>query len=194
MEIVNTPAEMTPIQNRALTIFCESATIDKEYKPDTFEQISKQLEKEDLKASSSSIQRWSKKYNFSKYLEFHIQAIIMNDTNNSNQKKALSAAVKKSMVDINRNNELTADCYELMELFTKQVADNYDKHQIIKRDDIKIVKDIAIFTGGREDKLLDRIAEAGGDKISSEKMLEQHKLIEMDIETDDDVITVEVNN
>jgi hypothetical protein len=182
MEIVNTPSEMTPVQKRALAIFCESATILKDYKPDTFEQISKQLEKEDLKASSSSIQRWSKKYNFDEYLNFHIQSIMINDKENNNQQKAITVAVKKSIVDITRNNELTADCYELMELFAKQTADNFDNTGVIKRDDIKIIKDIATFTGGREDKLLDRIANAGADKITSAEMLEQHKTIEMDIE------------
>ena len=69
-----------------------------------------------------------------------------------------------------------------MELFAKQTADNFDNTGVIKRDDIKIIKDIATFTGGREDKLLDRIANAGADKITSAEMLEQHKTIEMDIE------------
>ena len=182
MEITNTPAEMTPIQKRALELYCESATILKDYRPDTYEQISKKLEKENLKASSSSIQRWSKKFNFDEYLQFHIQSIVINDKENNTQQKALSVAVKKSIVDIERNNELTADCYELMELFAKQTAENYDNTGVIKRDDIKIIKDIAVFTGGREDKLLDRIANAGTEKMSSAEMLEQHKLIELDIE------------
>ncbi len=182
MEITNTPVEMTPVQKRALVIYCESATILKDYRPDTFEQISKQLESEDIKASSSSLQRWSKKYKFDEYLQFHIQSIVINDTENKTQQKALSVSVVKSIVDIQRNNELTADCYELMELFAKQTADNYDRTNIIKRDDIKIIKDIATFTGGREDKLLDRIADAGGEKVSSKDILAELDTIDVDIE------------
>ena len=184
MEITNAPAEMTPVQKRALTIFCESATIFNDYKPSSYEQISKELEKENLKASSSSIQRWSKKYNFDEYLQYQIQAVIINDTEEAHKNNALTVSVKKSIVDISRNNELTADCYELMELFTKQVAENYDKHNVIKRDDIKIVKDIAVFTGGREDKLLDRIANQGSEKLSSEDI--QKEFNEIDVEIEDD--------
>jgi len=186
MEITNAPADMSLLQKRALTIYCESATIFNDYKPFTFARLSEELAKEGLQASSSSLQRWHKKYNFEEYLQFQIQTVIINDKENSIKDKALTISVQKSLVDINRNNELTADCYELMELFAHQVAANYDKHQVIKRDDIKIIKDIAVFTGGREDKLLDRIAERGTDKLSSEDMKKEFDAIDVDIEVDDE--------
>ena len=186
MEIKNTPSDMSPLQKRALELYCESATMFTDYKPFTFAKLVEALEKEGLKASSSSLQRWSKKYNFDEYLKFQIQAVMIADQENPINEKALTVSVEKNLVDIKRNNELTADCYELMELFAKQVADNFDKHQVIKRDDIKIIKDIAVFTGGREDKLLDRIAEKGTEKLSSEEMMKEFDAIDVDIEVDDD--------
>lgn len=182
MEIANTPVDMTPIQKRALTIYCESATLFNDYKPMTYEQVAKELEKENLKTSASSIHRWSKKYNFEEYLQFQIQALMIADEDKSHEQKAITLSVKRNLVDITRNNELTADCYELMELFTKQVAENYDTHGSIKRDDIKIIKDIAVFTGGREDKLLDRLAGQGSEKLSSEEIQKEFNEIEVEIE------------
>jgi len=96
--------------------------------------------------------------------------------------QTVSRDVSIKLVDLERNNRLTADCYELMELFTKQVAQTYDQHGIIKRDDIKIVKDIAVFTGGREDKFLDRLANSGDDVMSSDELKAEFDAIDVEIE------------
>ncbi|MCK5111045.1 MAG: hypothetical protein KAQ94_05940 [Arcobacteraceae bacterium] len=174
--------EMTPPQARALEIYCESATIENEYKPATFKEIEEKLKEEQMQGSNSAIQRWSKKFNFEGILQAQIQIVVINDEDKTTEHKALDVVVKKKLDALQVNNELTDDCYEIMGLFVKQVVNNYDNTNIIKRDDIKIIKDIATFTGGREDKLLDRIAESGGDKMTSEQQMEEFNDIVLDIE------------
>lgn len=178
MELIN----LTPVQLRALEIYTSSADIHNGYTPLSLEKIAQQLRDEGFQASSSAIGRWKTKYQFDSHLQAQIQLIIIDDEEKLIERKALSTSVEKKLVDIKRNNELTADCYELMELFTEQVVTHYDEKQYIMRDDIKIIKDIAVFTGGREDKLLDRLADSGGDKISSEQMKEQFEMIDVEIE------------
>lgn len=179
---MNLEFEMTQAQARALQIYCDSANIHNDYKAKTFEEIATQLKREGYKASSSSVQRWSKKFQFEEHLQIQIQSSLITDKDKKAEHNAITRDVTKKLVDIQRNNELTADCYELMELFTKQVADTYDRTGNIKRDDIKIVKDIAVFTGGREDKLLDRLANTQDEKLSSADMLEQFDTIDVEIE------------
>jgi hypothetical protein len=175
---------MTSAQLTAFNIFCDGATAENDYKPTPFVKIAEKLKEEGLSGSSSAIQRWSKKFMWQEQLDQQLQLIVLEDDDKSTEQKALSRVVEKRLVDINRNNALTADCYEIMELFVKQTADNYDKNGVIKRDDVKIVKDIAVLTGGREDKLLDRIAQSGGEKLSSEDLKKEFELIDMDIEED----------
>lgn len=169
-------------QKRALEIYISSATIENDYKPLSLAKIAEQLTNEGFKTSSSALQRWSIKYQFKEHLNTQLQLTIIDDESKTTQERALAKTVEKRLVDINRNNELTADCYELMELFSQQVANNFDTNGTIKRDDIKIIKDIAVFTGGREDKLLDRIANQGDEKITSEELKQQFEDIDVEIE------------
>lgn len=179
---MSTDVDMTPAQIRALKIYTHSANLHNDYKPKSFEQIAQQLKDEGFTASSSSVGRWAKKYNFKDHLDIQIDKVYAVDTIKKEKLQTVSRDVQTKLVDLDRNNHLTADCYELMELFTKQVAQTYDEHGIIKRDDIKIVKDIAVFTGGREDKFLDRLANSGDDVISSDELKAEFDEIDVEIE------------
>jgi hypothetical protein len=182
MEITNAPLEMTPVQKRALEIYCESANIYTDYKPMTFTELSEKLEKENMPVGKSTLQRWSKKFDFKSYLDLHLQQITIADASDKQQRKALSVAVEKKLVDVKRNNELTAGFCEIMEEFIQQVLEDNEKGKRISNDVMKIAITGYGITGGREDKMLDRIANAGADKITSAEMLEQHKAIEIEIE------------
>ncbi len=176
---------MTPSQIRAYEIYLEGSKPENDYKPTPFSKIADQLKDEGFTGSSSAIQRWSKRFMWKEQLDQQLQIIVIDDEDKTTEEKALSSVVKKRLVDINRNNELTADCYEIMELFLQQTTSNYDKNKVITREDVKIVKDIAVLTGGREDKLLDRIADAGGEKLSSDQIMDEFDAIDVDVEEEE---------
>jgi hypothetical protein len=174
---------MTKAQARAMEIYLSSATYMNEFKPLSYKKISEQLRKEGFEGGSeSAIGRWGSKYKWKRILKHQQQIMIVPDDEKSTEEKAVSKAIKTKLVDLERNNVVTAQCYDLMEDFIYQVKDNKDRTGIIHRDDIKIVKDIAVFTAGREDRLLDRVAEHGGEKLTSNDLKEQFKQIDIDIE------------
>lgn len=172
--------EMTPAQARALKLYCSSATLQNNYYPMTFEEIAKKLSEEGLQGSSSSVQRWSVKFDFKSHLEAQIQLAIIDG--GDAKSLALKKIDSKKAVDIVRNNELTSDGYEVLETYVSNVLDRMDKSQAIGLKEIQLVKDIVILTSGREDKLLDRLAGMGGEKLSSEDLKREFASIDMDIE------------
>jgi hypothetical protein len=172
--------EMTPAQARALKLYCSSATLQNDYYPMTFEEIAKKLSEEGLQGSSSSVQRWSVKFDFKSHLEAQIQLAIIDG--GDAKSLALKKIDSKKAVDIVRNNELTSDGYEVLETYVSNVLDRMDKSQAIGLKEIQLVKDIVILTSGREDKLLDRLAGMGGEKLSSEDLKREFASIDMDIE------------
>lgn len=175
-------AEMTPAQSRALKLFCESATIENGYKTDTFEEIATKLRSEGYQGSSSSVQRWHAKFDFESHLQAQIQLAVIDDKNQTSTTLALRSIDDKKAVDITRNNELTADGYEVLETFMSDVLERLDNKKAISLNEIKLVKDVVILTSGREDKLLDRLASAGTETLSSAEILEQFENIDLDIE------------
>jgi arginine repressor len=173
---------ITKPQARAMEIYLASATYMNEFKPTSFKKISEQLKKEGLSGSESAVQRWCQKLKWKRILKHQQQIMIVPDDEKSTEEKAVSKAIKTKLVDLERNSIVTAQCYDLMEDYIDQVRENKDKTGFIHRDDIKIVKDIAVFTAGREDRFLDRVAEHGGEKITSNDLKEQFKQIDIDIE------------
>lgn len=166
--------QMTPAQARALEIYLDSATLENDFSPATFEQIENLLKLENLKGSKSTIQRWSKEFNFEAALKAKMNQIVLVSSGQELQTQAQEESIKKDTVDVIRNQRLISDSYEIMELFVKQVKKTYDETKKISQDNVKIVKDIATLTTNREDKMLDRIAEFGDkdNKLSSDEILE----------------------
>jgi hypothetical protein len=174
---------MTKVQYRAMEIYLDSANYLNEFKPLSHKKIAEQLKKEGFDSGSeSAVGRWSQKYKWKKFLKLQQQVMVIDDKDATTEERAVKKAIKTKIVDLERNNIVTAQCYDLMEDFIYQVKENKDKTGFIHRDDIKIVKDIAVFTAGREDRLLDRVAEHGGEKITSKDLKEQFKQIDIDIE------------
>lgn len=174
--------EMTPSQARALKIFCDSATLDNGYKTDTFEQIADKLKKEGLKGSSSSVHRWYDKFNFEDHLQAQIQLAIIDKKDQTPTTLALRTIEDKKTVDILRNNELSADGYEVLELYVTNILERLDAGLNVSINEIKLVKDIVLLTTGREDKLLDRLAGAGNETLSSAEIMKEFENIDLPIE------------
>ncbi len=174
--------QFTPAQKRALEIYKNSATLYNDYKPCSIEAIAKQLKDEGYEASSSSVQRWKKKFDFDSYLNLEIQSVMVRDNSVVISQQASKEAAKKTVVDLEKNASLMGECHDLLECFVKQTKEVYKRTKVIKRDDAKLALAIYAQCGNREDKFLDRVANSGGDKISSEQILEEIIAIDVDIE------------
>jgi len=166
-------SKMTPAQARALDIYLESATIENEYKPLSLNRIAEQLKSEGFEASSSGVGRWKKDFHFEEVLAKQIQLAVIAQSGEKIEEKAVEKATEKTLTALEINNAITDGCYEVMGLFVKQVKNNYANTNVIPRDDIKLITSIAAFTGGREDKMLDRLAGQGGDKINSDDLKDE---------------------
>ncbi len=174
--------EFSPAQKRALEIYKNSATMYNDYKPCSIEAIAKQLKEEGYEASSSSVQRWKKKFDFDSYLDLELQSVMVKDNSIIIAQQATAGAAKKTVVDLEKNAALMGECHDLLQLFVKQTKEVYQKTKHIKNADAKLT--LAIYTqcGTREDKFLDRVANSGGDKLNSDEILQEISAIDVDIE------------
>lgn len=169
-------------QIRALEIYLESATYDNDYKPFSCVKISEQLEEEGLTGSKSAVNRWINDFEFEAHLEFKIQASFSKDKSLARTTETMRQSVEKDLVTVERNGKLISATYEILERYTENVLENIERTKRFVRDDIKLVKEIAILTTGREDKMLDRLAAIGGDKVSSDRLLQEFNEIEIELE------------
>ncbi len=176
---LQTPSE--PNQIRALEIFVDSATFDNGYKPMSLERIAIQIKSEGLNASSSSIGRWKKLFYFDKHLELKIDTVMAHDENNDIKAKAFTKATADTIDRFKANGELINDLYVISQCFTDKVKEDIAQNRF-NREDIKLAKDFLLLTTGREDKMLDRLADTGRGKLSSAEMKEQFEMIDVEIE------------
>jgi len=170
-----------PNQIRALEIYLDSATFDNGYKPMSLEKIAQQIKSEGLSASSSSIGRWKKLFHFDKRLELKINTVMLQDEKDDIKSKAISKATQETMDRFKINGEIIEDMYIVAKLFGEKVKNDIANNRF-NREDIKLAKDILFLTTTREDKMLDRVANAGDTKISSKEILDQFNAIDVEIE------------
>lgn len=174
-----------PIQQnqiRALQIYLESANYDNDYKPFSCLKISEQLQMEGLEGSKSAVNRWINDFDFKSHLELKIQASFSKDKSLARATETMRQAVEKDLVTVERNGKLISKTYEILEKYTENVLENIERTGRYVRDDIKLVKEIAVLTTGREDKMMDRLASIGGDKVSSEKLIKEFNDVVIDLE------------
>ncbi|WP_151946592.1 hypothetical protein [Aliarcobacter butzleri] len=171
-----------PNQIRALQIYLDSATYDNDYKPFSCVKISEQLEEEGLEGSKSAVNRWINDFDFKSHLELKIQTSFSKDKSLARTTETMRQAVEKDLVTVERNGKLISSTYAILEKYTENVLENIERTGRYVRDDIKLVKEIAILTTGREDKMLDRLASLGGDKVSSDKLLQEFNEVEIELE------------
>lgn len=181
MSELKQPKEQNQI--RALEIYLESATFDNEYKPLSRVKIAEQLNAEGFDGSKSSVDRWIKDFGFESHLQLKVQSSFTKDKDISKTTEALRKTVETDLVSVARNKELMSSAYEVMELFTDRVlATAQTDVNRVRRDDVKLVKDIALLTAGREDKMLDRLALAGHERVSSKELKAEFEMIDIEVE------------
>jgi hypothetical protein len=173
---------MNDEQQKALDLYLKSATIENDYKPLTYQQLSEELKKNGITKGKSTLQRWGATFEFEKRLENKLQTIMIDEDDKTPEQKALSKVYKKDAVTVERNSDLMAMSYDILEKFTEGVIEDIEAKKPVSLDKIKITKDIAVLTAGREDKLLDRLANAGGDTLSSDELKEEFEMIDVEIE------------
>ncbi len=173
---------MTLNQQKALDVYLDSATFENGYKPYTYQQLSDKLKEFDIKVGKSTLQRWASKFNFEKHLENKVQAILVDEADKTPEQKALTRIIKKDLVTVEKNAELISKGYAILEKFLDDTISAFEDGKKVSKDDIKLAKDITLLTTGREDKMLDRLANTGGDTLSSEELKEEFEMIELEIE------------
>ena len=170
-----------PNQIRALEIYLDSATFDNGYKPMSLEKIAQQLKAEGLNASSSSVGRWKKLFYFDRRLELKINTVMLHDERADKKSKAISKATEETIDRFKVNGEIIDDMYIIAKLFGEKVKEDIANNKF-NREDIKLAKDLLLLTTGREDKMMDRLANSGEEKLTSEQMRESFEMIDVEIE------------
>ncbi len=169
-------------QKRALEIYLESATFENDYKPISCVRIEEKLKEEGFSGGKSSINRWIKDFDFKSHLEFKIQASFSKDKSIAKTTETLRKSVEKDLVTVERNGKLISDTYEILEEFASHVLNEIKHKNRFTREDIKLIKEIAVLTTGREDKMLDRLALIGNEKISSKDLIEEFNSVIIEVE------------
>ncbi|PHQ88774.1 MAG: hypothetical protein COB42_08195 [Sulfurimonas sp.] len=166
---------------RALEIFLESASFENDFKPLSYFLIAEQLKKEKIQGTKSSVGRWAIKYKWENALKIKKQEAVIALGPQQTKEVALKVLDEHTKVTVQRNSVLISDTYDVMEKFISAVKVDI-ANNTYNRDDIKLAKDIAVLTTGREDKMLDRLASMGGETLSSEEMKEDFNLVEVEFE------------
>jgi hypothetical protein len=177
-------SEQEKKESIALEIYLSSATLENDFTPISYGKIRNEMISQGYETSTSAIGRWAKKNNWAVALENKINTAYAVNTQSLQEVSALAQtqAVKQTAVDVARNSELISSSYEVLELYVKQVKDDFEKKGRLNQDDVKIVKDIATLTSTREDKMLDRIANTPDKKIDSDQILEELSFVDIEID------------
>jgi hypothetical protein len=174
-----------PNQIRALEIYLESATYENDYKPLSCVKLSEKLKAEGFDGcGKTAINDWVNKFEFKKHLELKMQVSFTKDKSIAKTTDTLRQSVEKDLVSVERNGILIGKSYTILEKYTDQVLENIETHNRFNREDIKMVKDIAVLTTGREDKMLDRLANASQDKVTSDQLMDAFNDVEIEVETE----------
>ena len=176
---------MNEKQQAALKLYLESATLFNDYTPDSDAVIALKLQEAGIQSSKTSVERWRKQFNFKGQLEIRVSAALSQDQKVRDliAKAGDDALIDKTVVDLERNNNLTSKCYEILEAKADLVLAQYKATQVITQKDAELAIKIATLTAGREDRMLDRKAMLGAaELISKQDVLSQFSEIEIEVE------------
>lgn len=196
MSTLSPSSDMNHEQRKAMDVWLSYASLDNNFKTPTDRELSDMLKSEhDIEASKSTIERWRNKFSWQSFLDLKISSSVVNDEEKMDDiKKSVGIeAAKRTIVDVGRNGELNSLAYsilfgELEEIKGKQVIGKR-----ITTDEAKFVKDVAVLTSGREDRLMDRAALMGAaSKVSREDFLGAITKTVLDIENAIDAEEVEI--
>ena len=176
---------MNEKQQAALKLYLESATIFNDYTPDSDAVIALKLQEAGIQSSKTSVERWRKQFDFKAQLGLRVSASLTQDKQVRDliAKAGDDALIDKTVVDLERNNNLTSKCYEILEAKADLVLAQYKATQVITQKDAELAIKIATLTAGREDRMLDRKAMLGAaELISKQDVLSQFSEIEIEVE------------
>lgn len=182
---------MNEIQQQALKIYLEHAEMNNGFEELSDRQLAAKMALAGYEVGKSTIGRWKVVFGFKEQLSAKIQAAISGDPKLQGMisKSGNDAALQKTVVDLTRNNNLTADCYDILESFVEIKQTQLENGKGLSTADVKLVLQIAALTTGREDRMLDRKAMlTAADLISKEDMLKTFGEIELDVEGGDNNI------
>lgn len=181
--------EMSLAQQRAQEIYLSTAVLENNFTPNSEVKIAEALKLEGYEASSSSVGRWKKKFEWEKLLHVKVAASVTQDetTKKIIHNSSLEGVVKNTEVDIKRNNILIAASYQALEyeanLILKVVEEG--KRPLSDTEFDKLYK-IARLSTDRHDRMLDRLASMPPEAISSVEVYERLKNIPIEYENIED--------
>lgn len=178
---------MTEAQIRAQEIYLTSAVLENNFTPNSEVKIAMALKYEGFEASSTSVGRWKKKFEWEKLLHVKIGAALSEDSKTKAivANSSLEATVKNTEVDIKRNNVLIAASYQALEYEANQILKVVEegKRPLSEVEFDKLYK-IAKLSTDRHDRMLDRLANMPPEAISSQEVYERLKAIPIEYETE----------
>ena len=179
---------LTPAQIRAQEIYLTSAILENNFTPNSEVKIAMALKLEGFEASSTSVGRWKKKFEWEKLLHVKIGAAVTEDSKTKAivSNSSLEATVKNTEVDIKRNNVLIAASYQALEYEANQLLKVVEegKRPLSEIEFDKLYK-IAKLSTDRHDRMLDRLANMPPEAISSQEVYERLKAIPIEYEREE---------
>ena len=179
---------MTQAQLRAQEIYLTSAVLENNFTPNSEVKIAMALKLEGFEASSTSVGRWKKKFEWEKLLHVKISAAVTEDSKTKAivSNSSLEATVKNTEVDIKRNSVLIAASYQALEYEANQILKVVEegKRPLSEVEFDKLYK-IAKLSTDRHDRMLDRLANMPPEAISSQEVYERLKAIPIEYEREE---------
>ena len=176
---------MTEAQVRAQELYLTSAVFENDFTPNSEVKIAEALKMEGFDASSSSVGRWKKKFNWEQLLRLQVAASIVEHEQARNiiKNSSLERVVKNTEVDIKRNNILIAASYQALEYEANNILKIVEegKRPLTDTEFDKLFK-IARLSTDRHDRMLDRLASMPPESISSVEVYERLKNIPIEYE------------
>jgi hypothetical protein len=150
---------MNEDQKKAFDYWIESATFENDFRPVTLPELAKWCESVGIKTSKSALGRWKKKFDWDAQLELKITAsAAKGEAKQLVNESSLSTTVEKSNDDFEKNSEAKDLTYALLihdlKILMEKIQSGGKTSDKDKRFYLKALEILA----GREDKLLDRIA------------------------------------
>lgn len=149
---------MTQTQKTALDFWLSGVDFESDFRPHSDQKTSEYMKSIGHNISKSGIYKWRVKFRWDKELELRIKQLTSEDEKLKNSLGELGKdeAVRKTIVDLERNKVLLGQGYEILELKCKLIMEKYKTTGKLTNDDVKLAIQITQLVANREDRMLDR--------------------------------------
>lgn len=175
--------EIQKAQARAYELFLGAAKAENNFTPMTERKISEQLKSEGMDISCSCINRWKARFKWNEGLQTAINAALGSDAalKNAVQKSAANSLVKATRVTTAALGELLGLTYDILKEEAVQMRQKQLEGIPLSYNDKNLARDIARLAGEREDRMLDRLANAPTAVVTAAEVLAELKEVTIDI-------------